>query len=175
MALQQDLDGNLIVDTPPKSKSNEVKHDLETTFTTRKVIEEPTQASKTLKRPTSSNEVTGPSPRKAKKSKPAGVRPPQLPEPSEAQEFLEANLQEILRSTDLTRCFEDWVRKQGAAYKIMKTVTKTSKNVALNFRVSLESRQTCWEPLWKLNDQNLGFLYVRLCKMKERDDQEALL
>ena len=115
------------------------------------------------------------SPRKAKKSKPARVRSPQLPEPSEAQEFMEADLQEILRSTDLTQFLENWVRKQGAAYKIMKTVIKTSKNVALNFRVGLESRQTCWEPLWKLNDQNLGLLYVGLCKMKERDDQEALL
>lgn len=175
MALQQDHEGSLILDTPPRSKSKEVEHDVETTSTVRKMIEDPTQTSKTLKRSAPPNAIAVASPRKAKKSKLAGLRPPQLPEPSEAQEFLEIDLQKILGNTDLYQCFENWVRKQRAAYKVMKTVTETSKNVALNFRFYLKSHQTCWEPLWRLNDQNLGMVYVRLCKMKERDDQEALL
>ncbi len=149
--------------------------DIGTTDNETRLLNDPTQTSKTLKRTAPPHEVAVAPPKKAKRSELAETKPPQLSQSPEAQVFLEADLQEILRNTDLFQCFETWVRKQGAVYKAMTTVIITSTKVALNFRSNLKRHQTCWESFRRLSDWNLGLVHLRLCKMKETHDREALL
>lgn len=175
LALQQDHEGNLILDTPPKRTAKEGMQDIGTTGNETRVLNDPTQTTKTLKRTAPPHEVAVAPPKKAKRSELAETKPPQLTQSPKAQVFLEADLQEILGNTDLFQCFETWVRKQGAVYKAMTTVIITSTKVALNFRSNLKRHQTCWESFRRLSDRNLGLVYLRLCKMKETDDREALL
>ena len=149
--------------------------DIGTTGNETRVLNDPTQTSKILKRTAPPHEVAVAPPKKAKRSEQAENKPPQLTQNPEAQVLLEADLQETLENTGLFQCFETWVRKQGAVYKAMTTVIITSTKVALNLRSNLKRHQTCWESFRRLSDWNLGLLYLRICKIKETGDRETLL
>ncbi|KAM0804504.1 hypothetical protein BDR22DRAFT_603678 [Usnea florida] len=134
-----------------------------------------TTKSETLKRKAPPNETTVASSRMNKKVKVSESRPQTPMEFVEEQAFSEAEYQDILGNTDLFECFRRWVLKQGSSYKPLKTATKSSQKVAACFRAEIEDGRTCSEPLKRLNGHNLAMIYVRLCKMKQRDDEEALL
>ena len=154
LALQQDHEGDFILDTPPKRTAKEGMQYMGTTSNETRVLNDSTQTNRILKRTTSSHKVAIAPSKKAKGSELAEFKPPQLAQSPEAQIFLEVDLQEILGNTDLFQCFETWVRKQGAVYKAMTIVIITLTKIALNFRSNLKRHQTCWESLRRLSDWN---------------------
>ena len=175
LALQQDHEGNLILDTPPKRTAKEGMQDIGTIGDETWVLNNLTQTSKTLKRTAPSHEIAVAPPKKAKRIELNKTKLPQLTQFHAAQVFLEADLQKMLGNTDLFQCFKSWVHKQGAVYKVMTRDIIMSTKVALEFRSNLKTDQTCWVSVQRLSRTNLELVYLRLCKMKETDDGEALL
>lgn len=119
LALQQDHEGNLILDTPPKNTAKEGMQDIDTVGDETWVLNNLTQTSKTLKRTAPSHEIAVAPPKKTKRIELNKTKLPQLTQLHVAQVFLEADLQKMLGNTDLFQCFKSWVLKQGAVYKVM--------------------------------------------------------
>ena len=147
LMLQQDHEGGFVIDTPPRDIREQSK----------------------VTKPQSSKEHNSGNKRKFEKIQTS------FSKPAEDQAFSEAELQDIMGSTDLLVCFARWVEGQGSSYVPFQKLTIAAKKAATAFRVNLEGHETCFGPLLKLSEKNLGTVFVRLCKNKVRDDAEALL
>ena len=85
LTLQQDHEGNLILDTPSTRTAKEGMQDIGTTGNKTRVLNDATQTSKILKSTAPPQEVAVAPSKKAERSKLAETKPPQLTQSPEAQ------------------------------------------------------------------------------------------
>lgn len=81
----------------------------------------------------------------------------------------------ILLYTDLPQCFRAWVAKQGSRFKTFKKVGKCDCSDAVIFRASLKGHEECCSLLSKLSEKDMGMVFVKLCRLRERDAEEEAL